>query len=201
MKIILASQSPRRKELLAQMGVDFDVVPSNFDEKLDNNRTPQEVAEELALGKASEVAKQFPDAIVIGSDTIVEVDGVQLEKPINKADAKRLLTLLSDKPNNVITSLAVICQTKNYSYVASDTAKVYFKPFNELAIDEYIATGDPMDKAGAYGIQSGAAPLISHISGNYDTIIGLPTIQLAKVLRELGIQSEPVYIVPPVPEI
>lgn len=200
-KIILASQSPRRKELLAKMGVEFEVIPSNFDELLDDSRMPQEVAKELALGKAREVAKKYPDAIVIGSDTIVEIDGHQLEKPIDEADAKNMLRELSGRSSNVISSMAVLCEGKNVEIVDSDTARVYFKPFDEVAVDAYIATGDTVDKAGAYGIQSGAAPLISHVSGNYDTIVGLPTTLLARALNSLGVTTGLVVLECPVPQI
>ena len=185
---------------MAQMGVRFDVVPSSFDEQLDDTRSPEEVAKELALGKAREVAGHYPDALVIGSDTIVEIDGKQLEKPKDPADAKRLLTMLSGNINTVFTSLTVVCLAKAIEVVSADATNVYFKPFNEAAIDSYIATGDSMDKAGAYGIQSGAAPLIDYIAGDYDTVIGLPTRELSRILRELGISSSPVSLELPIPQ-
>lgn len=200
MKIILASQSPRRSELLAQMGVEFDVVPSNFDEQLDDSRTPEEVAVELALGKAHEVAARYPDALVIGSDTIVELEGMQLEKPKDSMDAKRILTMLSGKKNTVFTSLAIVCLAQEIEIVSADATDVYFNPFNEAAIDAYIATGDSMDKAGAYGIQSGAAVLIDHIEGDYDTVVGLPTRELSRLLQELGFASKSVLLDSPVPQ-
>lgn len=198
MKVILASQSPRRRELLAQMGVKFDVVPSNFDEWLDDSRLPEDVAKELALGKAREVAIAYPDALVIGSDTIVEIDGQQLEKPKDAEDAKRLLTLLSGKKNTVFTSLAVVCLEQGLEIVLAGSTEVTFKPMNETAIDKYIASGDPFDKAGAYGIQSGAAPLVEYIEGDYDTVIGLPTRELSRILNELDITANPVQVRAPV---
>lgn len=197
-KIILASQSPRRRELLTQMGVEFEVVPSKFDEYLDDGRSPEEVASELALGKAMAVAQEHPDCIVIGSDTIVTVDGRQLEKPHDAAEAKELLKLLSGKENDVSTGLAVLWLKHEIKLVGADTAKVFFKPYNEQAVDAYIATGDPMDKAGAYGIQSGAAPLISYMEGNYDTTVGLPTKLLAEFLAQVGVKATPVKLLPPV---
>lgn len=200
MKIVLASQSPRRRELLAQMGVTFDVIPSNFDEQLDDSRTPEEVAIELALGKAHEVAARYPDALVIGSDTIVELEGTQLEKPKDSEDAKRILTLLSGKKNTVFTSLAVVCLVQEIEVVSAGATDVHFRPYDEVAIDAYIATGDSMDKAGAYGIQSGAAVLIDHIEGDYDTVIGLPTLELSRILHELGVVSSPVVLQSPVPQ-
>ncbi|CAN5149735.1 Maf family protein [soil metagenome] len=185
--IILASQSPRRKELLTQMGVDFDVVPSNFNEKLDDSRAPEVVAMELALGKAMDVAQKYPDALVIGSDCIVTVHGRQLEKPVDEAEAYELLELLSGTNNTVSTGVAVVRLSDGTQLVGADSAEVYFKPYNEAAVKAYVSTGDPMDKAGAYGIQSGAAPLISHVEGRHDSIIGLPTKILAEYLQSLGI--------------
>ena len=191
-KIILASQSPRRQELLTEMGVVFDVMPSNFDEQLDDARDPTDVAEELAVGKAMAVAKEFPSAIVIGADTIVTINGKQLEKPTSPENAVELLTLLAGKTHEVTTGLAVISLDEGIHLVDSDTTKVAFKPYVEQAIRAYVATGDPMDKAGAYGIQSGAAPLIARYDGRYDTVVGLTTSNLAEMLSMIGIYASPI---------
>ena len=192
-KIILASQSPRRQELLTEMGVVFDVMPSNFDEQLDDTREPADVAEELAVGKAMAVAKEFPSAIVIGADTIVTINGKQLEKPTSPENAVELLTLLAGKTHEVTTGLAVISLDEGIHLVDSDTTKVTFKPFDEQAIRAYVATGDPMDKAGAYGIQSpSAAPLIARYDGRYDTVVGLTTSNLAEMLSMIGIYASPI---------
>jgi septum formation protein len=180
------------------MGVTFETIPSQFAEQLDDSRSPEEAAMELAVGKAMNVAMQYPDAIVIGSDTIVTVDGKQLEKPVDDEDAYRMLTQLSGTSNDVSTSLAVIRLSDQTRFVTVDTARVYFRPYDEAAITKYIASGDTVDKAGAYGIQSGAAPLISHIEGHYDTIVGLPTILLADILERLGVQAKAVSVTPPV---
>ncbi len=200
-KIILASQSPRRKELLTAMGVEFMVVPSNFDEKLDDNRAPEVVAIELAVGKATDVAEKFPEAIVIGSDTIVTINGRQLEKPRDTAEAYDMLELLSGTHNEVTTSLAVICKANGTFFTGSDTTKVYFKPYNQQAVKAYVETGDTVDKAAAYGIQSGAAPLIDHIQGRYDTVVGLPTQLLEDFLAQVGITAKPVELDCPVRQI
>lgn len=199
--IILASQSPRRRQLLAQMGLDFEVVPNDFEEKLDDSRSPEEVATELALGKARSVARLYPDCLVIGSDTIVTVDGRQLEKPRDETEAYALLRLLAGKPNDVSTGLAIVHLSEGIEMSGAETSRVYFKPYDESAVKTYVDSGDPMDKAGAYGIQSGAAPLISHISGHYDTIVGLPTHLLADYLSKLGIDAQPVQLTAPVPQI
>lgn len=182
------------------MGVDFDVIPSKFDEYLDDSRQPEAVAKELALGKALDVARDHPDAIVIGSDTIVTTtDGKQLEKPHDAAEAQAMLEGLAGQTNIVTTGLAVLRLSDSTQLVGSDSVSVLFKPYDEKTVVEYVATGDPLDKAGAYGIQSGAAPLVENMSGNYDTVIGLPTQLLSEFLEQLGVQATPVNITPPVP--
>jgi septum formation protein len=200
-KIILASQSPRRRELLSSMGLQFEIIPSNFDEHLDDSRPPEVVAIELAIGKASDVAEKFPDCLVIGSDTIVTINGNQLEKPHNKAEAAQMLKRLSGTYNEVATSLAVMCKADNVTLTSADTTRVYFKPYNAEAVATYVESGDPLDKAGAYGIQSGAAILIDYIEGYYDTVVGLPTHKLVSLLEEVGIRADPVVIEPPVRQI
>ena len=200
-KIILASQSPRRKELLAGMGLEFEAIPSNFDEKLDDSRLPEVVAIELAVGKASQVAEQYPDYVVIGSDTIVTIDGNQLEKPHDKAEAYQMLVRLSGTHNEVTTSLAVICKADNVLLTTADTTKVYFKSYDKQAVATYVESGDTADKAGAYGIQSGAASLIDHIEGYYDTVVGLPTHQLVELLAQVRIKAKPVELKSPVKQI
>lgn len=182
------------------MGIDFDVVPSDFDEHLDDSRSTDEVAIELALGKAMAVAELYPDSLVIGSDNIVTVDGKQLEKPNDADDALRLLTLLAGKSNDVTSSLAVVRLSDGIRLTGSQTTRVHFKPFDEHAVNSYLATGDSMDKAGAYGIQSGAAPLISHIEGDYDVVVGLPTKLLAEYLNQIGISVNSVELESPVPQ-
>lgn len=174
------------------MGIVFDVMPSNFDEQLNNDREPADVAEELAAGKAMAIAREFPAATVIGADTIVSIDGKQLEKPTSPENATEMLTLLAGKTHEVTTGIAVICLDEGIHLVDSDTTKVTFKPYDERAIRDYVATGDCMDKAGAYGIQSGAAPLIEGYSGRYDTVVGLATTVLAEMLSMIGIRAEPV---------
>jgi septum formation protein len=199
-QIILASQSPRRKELLTQMGVEFTTVPSNFDEYLDDDRDPGAVAIELAVGKAMTVAEQYPDAIVIGSDTIVTIEGQQLAKAADEDEARQMLKLCAGKRNDVTTSLAVIKLSDSIKLTGEDTSGVYFLPYDEERVSEYLATGDYKDKAGAWGIQSGAAPLIDYYSGNYDSIIGLPTKLLADFLAQLGVSARPFEPEAPVPK-
>lgn len=186
---------------MTQMGLEFEVVPSQFAEKLDDSRSPEEVAKELALGKALAVAEQFPDSLVIGSDTIITIDGKQLEKPHDNEEAVAMLKLLSGKTHAVTTSIAVVRLADSTQLVNADTAYVHFLPYDEAKVRAYVQTGDSLDKAGGYGIQSGAAPLIDHIEGHYDTVVGLPTHKLAELLARVGINAKPVELIPPVKQV
>lgn len=207
-RLILASQSPRRKDLLDHMGLvgQYEVIPSDYEEYLDNARTPQEVAQELGYGKALRVAEKYQDAWAIGSDTIVTIGDKQLGKPRDEEEAREMLKMLAGQAHTVTTSVALVRVTisKDNSRVVSrhvgqESSRVFFKPYNEQAVEAYLASGDWRDKAGAYGIQSGAHTLIDHIEGNYDTIVGLPTHTLAGFLDKIGVKSSPVDIEPPVP--
>lgn len=192
-KIILASKSPRRVELLGGMGYEFDVVPSEYDERLDESRHVEEVAQELALGKALDVARRFPAAYVIGSDTIVAVDGRQMEKPVDIGDAREMLLALAGRASTVSTGVTVVYLDGGVQAVRVATTRVYFKDDSsevEKLREEYLASGDWKDKAGGYGIQSGAGVLIERIDGDYDTIVGLPTGVLGEMLDELGLRAQ-----------
>jgi septum formation protein len=183
--IILASMSPRRKELLEKMGLQFTVVPSDFEEYLDESRSVEDIAMELGLGKASAVADKYPEAIVIGSDTIVTVGDVQLGKPADIDDARRMWRLITTAQNKVTSSLAVLCKAEGYEKVTYDNAWVYLRPYNEEAVEAYLATGDYADKAGAYAIQK-IGDLLDHIEGSEDTILGLPTNSVLTILKEIA---------------
>ncbi len=203
-EIILASQSPRRKQFLTQMKVSFTAIPSDFDEQLDENRSIKEVAIELALGKAGSIAAEYPDAIVIGSDTIVGVAGRQLAKPADIAEARAMLLSLSGQRSTVTTSSVVVHTASNTVLSDADTTTVVFKKDSDEVTklrEEYLASGDWHDKAGGYGIQGGAAPLIDHIEGSYDTVVGLPTTLLAAQLESLGVTAQPVVEPAPVPQL
>lgn len=197
-QIILASGSPRRKDLMKLMGLSYEVIPSDFDEHLDDNRQPEEVAKELGLGKALTVAKKYPEAIVIGSDTVVSLDGKQFGKAIDEANARQMLTELAGKCNVISSSLAVVCIAENIQIEDVRSAYVYFKPFNSAAVETYLKSGDWKDKAAAYGVQSGADVFVDHAEGRYDTILGLPTLRLAEILQSFGIKAqEAVVALPP----
>lgn len=179
MRYILASKSPRRKELLGEIIPKFEIITSEADESLPANVHPREGVEILAVRKGEDVAKDNPDAIVISSDTLVELNGIPLGKPASEADAMRMLTKLSGKAHNVHTGVAVHFNGKVYSGVA--TTAVYFREMTTEEIKDYVASGDPMDKAGSYGIQSGGGKFVEKIEGDYDTVVGL-SVNLVKKL-------------------
>ena len=181
-RIILASGSPRRRELLAKIYDSFEVITSEVDETLDKDITPTEGVEILSIRKGNEVAKELsPDCIVISSDTLVEIDGEPLGKPISREDAHRMLRLLSGRYHNVHTGVAVHYGGRVISGVES--ARVKFKPLSDEEIYTYIDGGEPMDKAGAYAIQGDGGKFIEGYDGGFDTIMGL-SVSLTKSLIE-----------------
>ena len=185
MRIILASKSPRRKELLSalarEVGFDFDIIIKETDESV-GDMHPRVAVEELAKRKGEVVAEEYVDALVISSDTLVELDGVALGKPCDDADAYRMLASLSGRAHNVHTGIAVHYLGRVYSGVASTAVK--FIPLTADMINEYIATGEPRDKAGAYGIQGGAGKFVSEYDGEFDTVVGFNITLLKKLLCE-----------------
>ncbi len=182
-KVILASASPRRKELLKDIVNEFEIIPSNADEVVPADTKACDVPLCLALLKAKDVAKRYRDCIVIGSDTVVLVDDTVLNKPKDKDDAYRMLRLLSGRKHQVVTGCAVVCGEKNYSF--SVTTEVEFFTLSDKEIYDYIATNDPMDKAGAYGIQSQGKTLVKAIYGDYYNVVGLPIGVLKRELERL----------------
>ena len=187
MELILASKSPRRRALLEQMGVrSFRVVTPDIDEHMDRDLPPAELVRQISEEKARAVAAQVgPDAIVIAADTVVALDGAVLGKPADQEEAFRMLSILSGCRHQVYTGLTVLRGEQVYS-VWEETA-VTFRSLTGEEIEAYIDTGEPMDKAGAYGIQGYGALLIEGISGDYYNVMGLPVCRLGQILGELGI--------------
>ena len=188
--IVLASASPRRKELLAKVLSEFEVLPADFAEEDFPITDPRLQAEFLALEKAKVVAQSRPESLVIGSDTVVAVDigndsPSQLAKPCDERDATRMLWLLSGKTHLVITGVALV--SPGGTIVASDTTSVTFRALIAEEIEEYVATGEPMDKAGAYAIQGGAAAFVRAVEGSITNVIGLPMELLSRLLLENGL--------------
>ena len=182
MKYILASKSPRRRELLGSIICDFEIITREVDETLSNDVHPRNGVELLAIRKGEAVAKEYPDAVVISSDTLVELGGIPLGKPKDRADAIEMLTALSGKAHNVHTGVAVHYKGKSHSGVASTA--VYFRELAHTEIEEYVDSGDPMDKAGAYGIQSGGGKFVERIEGDFDTVVGLSVSLTERLIRE-----------------
>jgi len=181
--IILASASPRRKDLLGLITKDFLVEVSDVDESLDPSLTPREAVEQLALRKAAAVFAARPGDIVVGADTIVVCAGEILGKPADAADARRMLRMLSGARHSVYTGVAVLAPGAREIF--SEETAVYFCALEEEAIDRYIQTGEPFDKAGAYGIQEKGALFIRRIEGDYYSVMGLPVCRLGKILGEM----------------
>ncbi len=184
MEIILASASPRRRELMKILGKPFSVVTSDAEEVIDPELPPYFIAEKLSLLKATDVAKNVKGAIVIGADTIVVKDGKILTKPKDEFDAENMLKTLSGTHHSVITGVTVINNKKAKSESFYVETKVYFKPLTDEEIKKYIKSGEPMDKAGAYGIQEKGALFVEKIEGDYFNVVGLPVCKLSSVLKE-----------------
>ncbi|MEE1247815.1 MAG: Maf family protein [Lachnospiraceae bacterium] len=189
MKIILASASPRRKELLEQIGVKFLVEPAKGEEKI-TKKLPGDVVKELALQKAREVAKDKEEPVlVIGADTVVAYEDQILGKPKDEKDACRMLSMLQGKAHEVYTGVAFIISNSGETkeIVFAEKTKVFVYPMTTKEILSYVATKEPMDKAGAYGIQGKFAAFIEKIEGDYNNVVGLPVAGIYQKLLELGI--------------
>lgn len=183
-RVILASQSPRRRELLTLVGIPHDVRPADVDERVHPGEAPVPHCERLARDKAHTLAVAHPNAVVIGSDTIVVIDGDILGKPVDRADAIRMVTRLSGRTHTVFTAVAVAHNGQTLSAVES--VSVTFRSLTEAQITSYVDTGEPMDKAGAYGIQGYGATIVERIDGDYFAVMGLPLGRLIALLRDLG---------------
>ncbi len=188
-KFILASASPRRRELLEQVGAEFEVIPAQGEEKITSNK-PQDAVLELSARKAREVAGrlQEADAVVLGADTVVAFGGNILGKPLDEADAARILSLLSGNTHSVYTGVTVIVlqggERKEYSFYEETEVTMY--PMTEQQISSYIRTGEPMDKAGAYGIQGKGAVFVEKIQGDYNNVVGLPVAKIFQLIGKLA---------------
>jgi septum formation protein len=180
--LVLASASPRRQELLRSAGIPFDVQPAHIPEDPRPGEQAKDFAERLAREKALAVAKERPRDIVLGADTVVVVDGQILGKPLDSADAARMLRMLSGREHQVITGVCVVANGQ--SSVGNETTAVTMSEISENEIADYVATGEPMDKAGAYAIQGIASRWIPRIEGDYSNVVGLPVALVWRMLRE-----------------
>jgi septum formation protein len=186
-RLILASASPRRQDLLRQAGVTFVVIPSNTSEAVNPGESPQEYALRVAYEKAQEVWRNHAGAWVLGADTIVEIDGEILGKPHDQADGQRMLCLLSGRSHRVMTAF-VLLNTEGQIYAQQVVlTQVTFKPLSEAQIRDYLATGEPFDKAGAYAVQGLGAALVKCVEGSYTNVVGLPMDEVLVALRATGL--------------
>ena len=187
--IVLASASPRRAELLAAAGVPFDVDTADVDETPHDGEAPLDYVRRLAEAKARAVAVRHPARLVLGADTTVVVDGTILGKPVDAADAGDMLRRLSGRSHQVLTGVALVRDGRTVEVDVAVT-EVWFAPMTEADIDAYVATGEPMDKAGAYGIQGRAACFVTRIDGSYSNVVGLPVALVHRWLRDSPETSE-----------
>ena len=188
MSLILASTSPRRHELLALLGIPFDVKSPSFEERLVPGRAAIEQVQSFAQGKARSVARQETEAIVLGSDTVIQLDHDVLGKPADLAEAHAMLRLLAGRDHHVRTAVALACSAREIDIVALSTAVVRMKPFDEQVYQRYLATGESLGRAGAYSIQGEGGDLVDSIDGDFPTVVGLPLHLVAQLLTQAGVR-------------
>ncbi len=183
-KIILASASPRRRELLKLAGIPFRVEPANADESPLPGESPKEHVRRLALLKSGVVAARRREGAVLGADTVVVVDGIILGKPASKAQARRMLNLISGRTHEVLTGIALVDAAAGRALSAVEKTVVSVKPLSKKDIEDYVKTGEPMDKAGAYGIQGLFSVYVKGIRGCFFNVVGLPLPRLSELMKE-----------------
>jgi septum formation protein len=188
MVLILASTSPRRRELLALLGLPFDVKDPSFEEQLVVGRSATDQVQSFAQGKALSVARQEPEALVLGSDTVIELDRDVLGKPANLSEARSMLLRLAGRDHYVHTAVALACSARVIEAVALATTTVRMKPFDERAHERYLATRESLGKAGAYSIQGMGGSLVDSIDGDFTAVVGLPLRLVSRLLVQAGME-------------
>jgi septum formation protein len=188
MPLILASTSPRRRELLALLGIPFEARSPSFEERLVPGRPAIEQVQSFAQGKAQSVARQEPEAIVLGSDTVIESDHEVLGKPADLAEARAMLRRLAGRDHHVRTAVSLVCSARAIDVVALSTSVVRMMPFDERMHERYLATGESLGKAGAYSIQGEGGDLVDSIDGDFTTVVGLPLRMVAQLLTQAGVR-------------
>jgi septum formation protein len=184
--VILASASPRRRQLLAEGGYKFRVVPPEIDESVFANENPRKFAERLALAKAKNVGEKFPDCLVIGADTVVDFQGEIIGKAANEKEAEVITRKLFSRPHKVITGIAIVRMTDGMEIVESETTTVYPKVLTDKQIAEHIKSGAWRDKAGAYAIKESGDAFIERVEGSLTNVMGLPMELLGQMMRRFG---------------
>lgn len=187
MQIILASKSPRRKQLLRAITKDFVIVPSHFNEKKIRQKNPVKFACQAAIAKAKSVGKIYPEAVIIGADTIVFINGKILGKPKDYQEALDTLSLLSDSKHEVITAVALYWQKNKKLICDYEVTKVIFKPLSQQQIQRYLKRGDFYDKAGSYAIQHKHDKFVKKIEGSYENVVGFPVKKVKKLLKKFNV--------------
>jgi len=186
-KIYLASSSPRRKELLGQLGLKFKVCSSDYKENMSLKMRPTKLAEYLSKGKAESALENIKSGLIISADTFITFDNKVLGKPHTKVQAKKTLKDISNKTLKVITGFTILDVETKKSISRSVVTKVFIKKLKESEIDNYIKTGEPLDKAGAFGIQGLGVLLVKKIEGDYNNVVGLPLFELGQALAQFGV--------------
>lgn len=181
-RLILASQSPRRRYLLTQAGLEFSVIPSRFEERTVTPSPPESYARHLAEHKALDVSAQYPDSWIIGADTIVFIDGTILGKPNSRSEARTMLSCLSGRTHQVLTGYCICCHRTGRFFSDTVRTDVYFKKLTDREMEWYILSGEPFDKAGAYAIQGIGSFLVKRINGSYTNVVGLPVCEVVEFL-------------------
>jgi len=203
MQVILASTSPRRKELLGLLQIPFSVMEPDCDEDGQGIQSVRELVQHLAGQKAQSVANRFPEALVLGGDTLIEIDGEILGKPQNLKDAEAMLKQLSGQMHQVHSGIALVCLTRNRIWTDVETVQVHMKKLSKSDIQAYLATRESLGKAGAYCIQGEGGELIEKISGDFPTVVGFPLKKVAELFEKEGldlpIKMEEVYRQKPYP--
>ncbi len=187
-KIILASASPRRKRMFEDLKLDFEIVVSNYEENISDEKFDLTLVEKTAYNKALEVAQRIEEkAVIISADTVVVFGGKILGKPKDEENAREMLKMLSGQTHMVVTSVAVIDKYEQKTLIDSEKTMVTFDELSNQEIDDYISTREPMDKAGAYGIQGLGCAFIKKVDGCYNNVVGLPAYMLARMLKSFNI--------------
>ena len=186
-RFILASQSPRRRELLASIGLDFDVVPSNIPEARGEDESPEEYVARLSREKAAAIAREHPSRWIIAADTTVLLGDQILEKPLDDEDAKRMLATIAGRTHIVYTGVTLQNVERQHHETRVATSEVRMLPLDARDVAWYVATGEPLDKAGAYAVQGIGAMFIDSIHGSYTNVVGLPLATLFQMLRKAGL--------------
>ena len=187
MRVVLASTSPRRRELLALLGITFEVASPTFEERVIPGRAASDLVAYFSQGKALSVAKDNPDAIVLGSDTLIELEGKVLGKPADLSEARAMLRQMAGRGHLVHTAVTLSCLARRIETTLLSTSRVLMKRFDPEAHERYLATGDSLEKAGAYSIQGPGSGLIERLDGDFTTVVGLPLRLVAASLEHMGV--------------